>query len=305
MDFKQLTEEIKNEFLREWGENRGDLRGVLLLQKKAIIGYEREVRYFKEKIADLIDRKGLGDTEFPEWYPTLVDAVFHENWGLAGVAEWFGPRYRESSSAKIIGERIYFLEGGRMRLMPQSVSRERRDQLVRAFLLLTPEERMDKDYHEIYLLDGTRITIFRGSLTKDGQDTIVFRRYIVPNYTFEEQAERGTIPREAVPLLKAMAGAGFNVAFTGPLRSAKTTFLSTWQAMEDPTLEGVMVETDPEIPLHRLMPGAPIVQRTANGSKAFRKTCSVPTPTISSLRRRATARRSTLPCGWRERERDG
>ena len=156
MDFKQLTEEIKNEFLREWGENRGDLRGVLLLQKKAIIGYEREVRYFKEKIADLIDRKGLGDTGFPEWYPTLVDAVFHGNWGLAGVAEWFGPRYRESSSAKIIGERIYFLEGGRMRLMPQSVSRERRDPLVRAFLLLTPEERMDKDYHEIYLLDGTR-----------------------------------------------------------------------------------------------------------------------------------------------------
>ncbi len=267
MDFKQLTETIRNDFLYEWGENRGDLRGVLLLQKKAIIGYEREVRYFKDKIAELIERKGAAAVPFPDWYPALTDAVFHENWGLAGIAEWFGPRYRDSSSAKIIGERIYFLDGGRMRLMPQRIERARRDQLVRAFLLLTPEERMDKDYHEVYLLDGTRITIFRGGLTKEGEDTIVFRRYIVPEYTFEEQAERGTIPREAIPLFRAMAGAGFNVAFTGPLRSAKTTFLSTWQAAEDPTLEGVMVETDPEIPLHRLMPDAPIVQILADGEK--------------------------------------
>jgi len=267
MDFRRLTEEIKNDFLREWGENRGDLRGVLLLQKKAIIGYEREVRFFKEKIASLIEEKGCSDVPFPAWYPTLTDAVFQENWGMAGVAEWFEPRYRSSSSAKIIGDRIYFLEGGRMRLMPQKIETERREQLVRAFLLLTPEERMDRNYHEVYLLDGTRITIFRGDLAKGGQDTVVFRRYVVPSYTFEEQANRGTIPREAIPLFRAMVSAGFNVVFTGPLRSAKTTFLSTWQALEDPALEGVMVETDPEIPLHRLMPDAPIVQILADGER--------------------------------------
>ena len=32
-------------------------------------------------------------------------------------------------------------------------------------------------------------------------------------------------------------------------------------------LEGVMVETDPEIPIHRLMPGAPIVQLICDGER--------------------------------------
>jgi len=64
-----------------------------------------------------------------------------------------------------------------------------------------------------------------------------------------------------------MAKAGYNVVFCGSVRSAKTTFLSTWQRMEDPALEGVMVETDPEIPLHRLMPGAPVVQLICDGER--------------------------------------
>jgi pilus assembly protein CpaF len=68
-------------------------------------------------------------------------------------------------------------------------------------------------------------------------------------------------------MLTAMAKTGYNIVFCGSVRSAKTTFLSTWQRLEDPALEGVMVETDPEIPLHRLMPGAPIVQLICDGER--------------------------------------
>jgi pilus assembly protein CpaF len=154
-----------------------------------------------------------------------------------------------------------------MKLMPQRIGTHRREQLIRAFLLLTPEERLDRDFHEIYLLDGCRVTVFKGSMAKKDRDTIIFRRYIVPEYTLEEQAARGTIPSAAIPLLSAMARTGYNVVFCGSVRSAKTTFLSTWQRLEDPTLEGVMVETDPEIPLHRLMPGAPVVQLVCDGER--------------------------------------
>jgi pilus assembly protein CpaF len=159
------------------------------------------------------------------------------------------------------------LDGGVMRLMPQRIGAERREQLIRALLLLNPEERMDKDHHEVYRLDGTRVTIFRDALTKDNMDVIVFRRYIIPNLTFDEQALRGTIPANAAPLFESMIRCGFNVVFCGSVRSAKTTFLSTWQRYEDPALEGVMVETDPEIPLHRLMPDAPIIQLIADGAR--------------------------------------
>jgi pilus assembly protein CpaF len=62
-----------------------------------------------------------------------------------------------------------------------------------------------------------------------------------------------------------MVCCGYNVVFCGSVRSAKTTFLSTWQRYEDPELEGVMVETDPEIPIEKLMPDSPVIQLIADG----------------------------------------
>lgn len=266
-DFKKLCQRINTEFLKEWEEDNDHYDSALRIQKKAIIGYEKEVSYFKSRIKELIRKFGMEKASFPAWYESIEDAIYHENWGLAGIAEWFTDPFKESSSAKIIGNRIYFLENGEMQLKQQTISKERRQQLIRAFLLHTPEERLDKETHEIYMLDGTRITIFGGFMTKKSQDTIIFRRYIIPSYSFEEQAFRGTIPENAIPLFKSMVQIGFNVAFTGAVRTAKTTFLSTWQSYEDRSLEGVLVETDPEIPLHQLMPEAPIIQLIADNEK--------------------------------------
>lgn len=262
-EFTALAKRVREAFFLQW-EHEANLRSSMEIQKKAIIGYKNEVAYFKDKIRTLIREYDAADTIFPRWYENLVDAVYHENWGMAGIAEWFGANYRQSSSAKIIGDRIYFMENGRMTLKPQRIQGERREQLIRAFLLLTPEERLDRDVHEIYLLDGTRVTIFGGGTAKMGQDTIIFRRYIVPSYSFEEQAARGTIPSEAIPLFRSMVSVGFSVAFLGAVRTAKSTFLCTWQTYEDENLEGVMLETDPELPLHELMPRAPIVQLLAD-----------------------------------------
>jgi pilus assembly protein CpaF len=219
-------------------------------------------------IGEALDAQGLrGRFAAPPWYESEEDAIFQEVWGRAGMAEWWRAPYEGSPSAKIIGDEIFFLVDGKMKLMPQRIEKHRREQLIRAFLLLSPEERLDRDFHEIYLLDGCRVTIFKDGMAKRGRDTIIFRRYIVPEYTLAEQAARGTIPKSAIPMLTAMAHTGYNVVFCGSVRSAKTTFLSTWQSMEDPALEGVMVETDPEIPLHRLMPGAPIIQLICDGER--------------------------------------
>lgn len=130
---------------------------------------------------------------------------------------------------------------------------------------------MDASYHEVYMLNGTRITIFGEGKTKESQDTIVFRKFFVKDYTFDKQVELGSIPKEAVPLFKAMIKGGYNVAFTGAVRTAKTTFLTTWQSYEDQMLEGVSVETDPEIPFHLIMPDAPIMQLVADGDELEKK----------------------------------
>lgn len=267
IDFFRLCNRIQTEFLKEWEDGDENVESTLQIQKKAIIGYEKEVAYFKSKISKFIKNFNITEIKYPHWYESLEDAVYHENWGLSGIAEWFSETLHSSSSAKVIGNRIYFLEDGEMKLKEQTIAEDRRQQLIRAFLLLTPEERLDKEFHEVYMLDGTRVTIFGGSMVKDGEDIIIFRRYIVPNYSFEEQAARGTIPRDAIPLFKSMVSLGYNVAFTGAVRTAKTTFLSTWQSYENPCLEGVMVETDPEIPLHKIMKDAPILQLIADNDK--------------------------------------
>lgn len=259
-DFKSLCKAVYREFQLEWEEKDRDIRQMLMVQKKAIIGYEKEVEYFKGKIRKYIKEKRGEHTDYPKWYESLEAGIYHENWGMAGIAQWFSEGYSQSSSCKVIGDRIYFQEGGEMVLKEQTISRDRRNQLVRALLLLTPQERMDRDFHEVYMLDGTRITIYRGEAVKENQDVMVFRRYIIPEYTFEEQYRRGTIPEEAVALFKDMVKLGYSVAITGAMKTGKTSFLATYQSYEDRNLEGVMLETDPEISLHRLMPGAPIVQ---------------------------------------------
>lgn len=266
-DFFDLCKELHLEFQRQWEESGDYMEELLDVQKKAIMGFEKEVNFFKENIRKYLREKGLTECSFPKWYVNLEDGIYHENWGMGPIAQWFLTDYQNSSSAKVIGDRIYFMENGRMVLKEQKLSSERRSQLIGALLLLKPKERSNRDFHEIYLIDGTRVTIFKGDMVKKDQDIIIFRRYVIPVYSFEEQAERGTIPKEGIPLFKAMVPLGFNVVFSGAVRTAKTTFLSTWQSYEEENLEGVLVETDPEIPIHILMPKAPIIQLIADNEK--------------------------------------
>lgn len=266
-EFLRLCDKVKEEFNSEWNSEKENLSGILDIQKRAIIGYEKETSYFKDKIIRYLQSSSQENARYPSYYNSLPEAVYHQNWGLAGMAEWFNEEYRQSSSAKIIGDRIYFMEDGKMVLKKQKISAERREQFVRALMLRTPEERMDKDFHELYLLDGTRITVYNDNLTKKTQDAIIFRRYIVPDYSFEEQARRHTIPAEAINIFKNMVKIGYNTAFVGAVRTAKSTFLSTWQSYENPELEGVLIETDPEIPLHVIMKNSPIIQIVADNER--------------------------------------
>lgn len=264
--FNQLCENVKLSFDKEWEDKNGKTNEssdkLLETQRKAIIGYDQEVNYFKNKISDFLKMNGFQEDWYPSWYTDLVSAIFHENWGIAGISEW--KQLKDSSSAKIIGERIYFLENGKAVLKEQTISPERLSQLKRALLLNTPEIRLkSQQYAEVYMIDGDRIMIYDESIVK--QTTIVFRKDIINLYRFEEQAKRKTIDFESIPMQEAMVKIGYNVAFVGPVRTIKSTYLQTWQSYEDPTLEGIQIETDPEIPLHIRMPKAPIIQFVLDG----------------------------------------
>ena len=237
-------------------------------EKRAIIGYDDATSFYKLKIGEILKDEKMTDEWYPDWYPSLEEAVFAELYGLAGLAPWAydtTDEYRKSSSAKLIGENLYCLINGKSELQPQKISKKRREQLKRALLLATPQERLEAGFHEVYLHNGIRITIFSGDRTKDNQDVMVFRKYVLNELTFDKMIEFGTIPPEAKELFLAMIKIGYNVLFAGQVRSGKTTFLQTWQSYEDPTLEGLAIATDPETPWHEIMPGTPIMQLVADG----------------------------------------
>ncbi|HKM28127.1 MAG TPA: ATPase, T2SS/T4P/T4SS family [Anaerovoracaceae bacterium] len=269
-DFQDVCKMVEEVFNKEWEETDDASKNRKLeREKRAIIGYESESNYYREKIKEILRQKKLMDKWYPTWYPNLCEAVFCEVYGLAGLAPWaydMTKEYMQSSSAKLIGERLYCLIDGKATLQPQRISRRRREQLKRTLLLESPYERLQYGFHEVYLHNGIRITIFSGDRTKDNEDVMVFRKYILKELTFQQLAALETIPEEAIPMFRAMIAIGYNVIFAGQVRSGKTTFMQTWQRYEDPTLEGLAIATDPETPWHRIMPDVPIMQLVADGS---------------------------------------
>jgi len=261
----RIKKYIDDEWLRE--QNQNNTERLLERHKNAILGKPTEVSYLKDKIREYLKANKLESEKYPSWYKSLVDAIFHENWGIAGIAQWMD--IADSSSAKIIGDRIYFFIDGKQVLKEQRISGKRFEQLRKAFMLRDETKRLDENYSELYMESGERVTVYTGKKVVEGQSSMVFRKYIVAVLTFEEQARRGTIPIELVPALEALVKCGVRVAFTGPVRSGKSTMLITWQICEDPELEGVLIQTDPEIRIHEVMPRAPIISLIAEGKELF------------------------------------
>jgi len=266
--FIELCRSVQSHFENMWKLSEGQEAKILERQTKAIIGIPDHVNYFKDLIRKYLEDNAKTGLPYPRWYKSLVDGIFHEVWGLAGISAWMD--IAESSSAKIIGERIYYLIDGKMTLQEQRISPKRFGALKKALLLLTPEIPQSSSNIEVLMHSGERVTIYSSPLTKPGQDIMVFRKYVVFNYTLEEQARRGTIPKEAIGMLKSLAKVGFNILFCGAVRTAKTTMLTTFQLLEDPNLEGVLIESNAEIPLHELMPNSPIMQLVCITKKLMR-----------------------------------
>ena len=106
---------------------------ILEREKHAIMGYEEEILDYQKAISEILREEGLGAVPCPSWYRDAAEGVFAELYGLAGLTPWVydaTPAYRDSSSAKLIGDRLYCLIDGKSVLQPQRISRDRRAQLL-------------------------------------------------------------------------------------------------------------------------------------------------------------------------------
>lgn len=256
--FRHLCSAVEKVIMQEISEEHKNSDYGAEEQHGALLGKPDSVRYFCSKIAKYLKYKNYGNVEYPACYESLVEAIFHETWGYSCLAEWF--KMDESQSAKIIGDKIYYMVRGRAVLQPYTMPLERRLMLKNSLLLNTPDSNRSSSYVQMTLLTGERVIIFDNELTKANQDVIVFRKYTVKDYSWEEQARRGTIHRESINLMKHLSRAGFNELIVGQVRSGKTTILQTIQSYEAPHLEGVAIESIDEIKFHKVNPGSPVMQ---------------------------------------------
>lgn len=271
--FRSLCKDIRKAF-RAKSEGEQDKLDLLSQREKdAIMGKDEEVQLFKADISLYIKEWQKEDCFYPKVYKDLVDAVFHEEWGFTYLTPWiegYTDTLKESTSCKVIGHRIYFLLDGHMELQSYTIPKGRRTRLINA--LLSGDARASSQYStsgkaEVFLLDGTRIALYGNTIIQENQESIVFRKYTVKDHSFEKQEKYHTLPKGSGELFREMVKCGYNVAFTGAVRTTKTTQLVTWQSYEDKSLEGVAVQTDPEIKFDQVCEGAPIIPYIADGEE--------------------------------------
>ncbi len=276
--FCEVCERVKayiDTFFRNISESN-EMTQFADLQKKAIIGERDAVKKITAKIVDALTVLNLLAADYPNYYRNLPDAVFSELYGLSILAPWandYTEEYRKSSSAKIIGDKLYCLINGKSELQPRRISRDRRAQLRHALLLAYPKERADLGHNEVYLNreDGghIRATLLGGDYTPESLDVMVFRKYLISDpdeLSFEALASKGTFPKECCELFRNLVAIGPNIFFCGEVRSGKSTFLQVWQHYEDPSLEGTTVSSDEETDYAKITNG-PLVQIIADEQK--------------------------------------
>ena len=57
-------------------------------EKSAIIGYEKDVLFYKDKIREILRQNKLEEASFPSYYQDIIEAIFAELYGLAGISPW-------------------------------------------------------------------------------------------------------------------------------------------------------------------------------------------------------------------------
>ncbi|MGE7692310.1 hypothetical protein ACQKMI_24420 [Lysinibacillus sp. NPDC097214] len=245
-------------------------------QKNAMLLIDDDVNYYMEEIKQYLKKSNAGHLKFPPWYDNLVEGIFHENWGLGGIYEWV--KRGDSGQCKIVQPNIFFFEDGQMVLKPQRLTAERFEKIKNTLLLNDTSQRKTSNWQEIYLTKDIRIEIFNNHKKSAGQGYIIFRRNVVDKTTLDELAVLNTFDNELIPALTAMVDCGFNMCTIGPVKSGKTTFLKAYQRYENKLLEGVSIETDPEIDFQELMGyEAPFMELIADNeeleqiSKALRR----------------------------------
>jgi Flp pilus assembly CpaF family ATPase len=255
---------------------RTDADEFVELENQAMLGVPETVTAIMEQIQTFVERKGYHQVPLPEYYRDLpsfapseqrryasvTHALFHELYGFKALACWL--KYPDSYAAQIIGTSIWIHHQGRHERMPfQFRSTQEVDKIIRT-LTRQKENAIVNLYHtalEVDLYTGERVTL---TVKPDvRQDVITLRRFLIGRVTVADLAEpsRGTIPPEAVPILRGLSKTHCNVMVVGPPGTGKSTTLKALLAERSDHYTGAIIEKHYELAASRDFPEKKLIER--------------------------------------------
>lgn len=267
--FKEICEKVRQELqnividgtieqssssqTNELGINQKNENIWLERQHQAVIGNEQAMAYFITKINEVLTKENITTKEFPSFYSSLAEAVFHEVWGVSILHKW--DTMPESEAAVIRGTELWLDINGQFVKQPERFENvEAVERVKRALTMRVEDAIINKQNPELEIEreDGSRITMIQKPRGRDNY--IMFRRFVVKNLTLEEQANLGTIAKDDIPFFRALARTMTNTIFAGRVRSAKTTFMKTMIGERDPSYVAAVMEKHFELDLSRQFP---------------------------------------------------
>jgi pilus assembly protein CpaF len=219
----------------------------------AVIGNENAEVMLTNEISEYLLDNNLSHIEYPSVYHSLAQAIYHEIYRFGIFYKW--NLYPDSPSAKIQGKEIWFKINGEF--VKQDVElrdEEHIQEIIRDFQMGNKGLKLNESNPEaeVEMQDGTRVTIVIPP--RSFKPTITFRRFIVKNFSFTEQASKQTIPYEDVEFYKTTANLYLNTIIAGHVESGKSTILKTFYGARDPRKVALLIESSPETFLKRDFP---------------------------------------------------
>lgn len=255
--FSEICLMVKKHFekLYESGKiTNEELRQRNHLEYNAMIGKAEAESVLTAEIESYLRNENLiGVNDYPEFYGSISEACFHEIYRFGSFAKW--DKYPDSPSGVIQGDEIWFLINGKFVRQPERLRDQNHvHEIIRSFSLKHKGLRINENQPEAEfdMDDGTRVKVVVPP--RSYKPTIIFRRFLIRRFSFEQQAEKGTISKEDLNLYRALAQIPLNTIVAGKVQSGKSTFLKTIYAERDPGLVAVLIETNPESFLKRDFP---------------------------------------------------
>lgn len=223
-------------------------------QHKATIGHPKEVQEMKAIIQSIVDENLMHNVSFPPIYENLVDALYHETWGLGAVSVVY-ERKRHIGKWRVNARNIWYREKGEKRRIHEQYRTDAGVLRMIENLLRNDDQQIVKrgrEYAQLQMFDGTRVTITLPPMTR--HPSVVFRRKTEQMFTLERQADYGTIALEAIPIYRMMSRCGTKIVLTGEPGTAKTTMAKALFAETKPDKVTIAAELVFELDLQKDFP---------------------------------------------------